>query len=143
MKVSYQSKVKASREPTCPLNTRVDELLGFIEDALDRVDGLRIADLIQQPAMKFILWVGDRRREVFLDGCDRALEVRRVHARANKVLGFDKILHRRAAPCPACSLPTLANYVGEGTVFCTEETCGYATDLDSYDELCAELTKDV
>jgi hypothetical protein len=119
---ALQSKVNSTPEPSCPLDPRVDELLGDIEDTLDRTDGLRVADLIQQPALKFVLWVKGQRRERFLDGFQRALDIRRAHARANAILGFDRVWIKRLSPCWNCGLPTTGSYVGDSTVLCSE--CG-------------------
>src|SRR6185437_965860 len=88
-KTAIQSRVKSTPEPACPIDPRVDELLIDIADVIDRCDGLRVQDLIQQPTMKFIVWFRDSRREQFLTGADRALAIRRVHTRANAILGFD------------------------------------------------------
>lgn len=136
-----QSRVKSTPEPACPVDPRVDELLVDIGDTLDRCDGLRIADLIQQPSMRFIVWYKDQRRERYLDGCDRALAVRGAHLRANKILGFDRIRQRRHAPCPQCSLPTLGNWIGDSTITCSDEGCGAAITLTDYEIYCCELAE--
>lgn len=139
-KTALQSRVKSSPEPACPVDPRVDELLIDISDVIDRVDGLRVIDLIHQPAMKFIVWFRDGRRERYLDGCHRALDIRGVHSRANSILGFGRIKQKRHAPCPQCQLPTLNSYIGEGTVFCGDEECGLVLTIDDYETYCTELT---
>jgi hypothetical protein len=140
-KTTMQSRVKSTPEPACPLDPRVDELLVDLWDVIDRTDGLRVNDLIQQPAMKFILWHRDARTERYLEGWQRAVDIGRVHARANAILGFDRIRVNRHAPCPECGLPTLSTYVGESTVFCRDEECGFMMSLDQYDDYCAELAE--
>jgi hypothetical protein len=139
-KTAMQSRVSSTPEPSCPVDARVDELLVDIGDTIDRCDGLKVIDLIHQPAMKFYVWFRDQRRERFLDGCDRALAIRAVHVRANKILGFDRLKLRRVAPCPQCSLPTLYTYVGEDTVVCGDEECGLVLSLADYEAHCIELS---
>lgn len=138
-KTALQSRVKSTPEPACPVDPRVDELLIDIADIIDRCDNLRVQGLSQQPAMKFIVWIRDVRREVFLSGVDRALAIRRVHVRANAILGFDRVWLRRHAPCPECGLPTLGAYVGDNTVGCRNDDCGLSLSLDDYDKYCLEL----
>jgi hypothetical protein len=138
VKIVYESKVRATHEPQCPMDVRVDELLTDIADVVDRCDHLRVADLIQQPAMKFKIWYRDRVDTKYLAGYQRALDIRRVHARANAILGFDRIYQKRHAPCPNCNLPTLGNYVGDSTVLCSDKECGAVMSLDEYDRHCAE-----
>lgn len=140
-KTALQSRVKSTPEPACPIDPRVDELLVDIADVIDRTDGLRVADLMRQPAMRFIVWNRDTRQEKYLDGCHRALAIRTVHARANNILGFDRIKLKRVAPCPQCSLPTLSTYVGDNTVFCGDEECGWVMTLDDYDAHCVTLAE--
>lgn len=140
-KTALQSRVRSTPEPACPLDPRVDELVTDIADVLDRTDGLRVADLIRQPAMKFIIWIKDSRRERFLEGWQRAIDIRRVHARANSILGYDRIWVRRHAPCPECGLPTLGTYVGAPKVECRDDDCGYSMLLDDYDAYCIELAE--
>jgi hypothetical protein len=138
-KTALQSKVNSTPEPACPIDTRVDELVTDLEDVIDRTDGLRVNDLIHQPAMKFILWHRDTRSERYLEGWERAVDIRRVHARANSILGFDRIWVRRHAPCPACGLPTLGTVVGSSTIDCSDDECDLVLSLDQYDQLCSEL----
>lgn len=138
-KTALQSRVKSTPEPACPIDPRVDELLIDIADVIDRCDGLRVQDLIQQPTAKFIVWFKDRRREHYLSGVDRALAIRRVHTRANAILGFDRIRVKRHAPCPACDLPTLGQWIGDPNIECSD--CEFVMTLDDYDEYCLELSK--
>ena len=136
-KTALQSRVKSTPEPACPLDPRVDELLTDIEDVIDRTDGLRVADLVRQPAMKFIVWFKDRRRETYLTGVDRALAIRRVQARANAILGFDRIWVKRHAPCPRCGLPTLGTFIGDSKIECRD--CAFVMTLDEYSQYLLEL----
>jgi len=136
-KTALQSRVKSTPEPACPLDPRVDELLTDIEDVIDRTDGLRVADLVQQPAMKFIVWFKDQRRETYLTGVDRALAIRRVQARANAILGFDRIWVKRHAPCPRCGLPTLGTFIGDSNIECRD--CAFVMSLDEYSQYLLEL----
>lgn len=138
-KTALQSRVKSTPEPACPIDPRVDELLIDIADVIDRADGLRVADLIQQPAMKFIIWFRDMRRERYLDGVSRALAIRRVHTRANQILGFDRIRLKRHAPCPECGMPTLGQWIGEATVDCSD--CEFLMSFDDYDLYCIDLSE--
>ena len=138
-KTALHSRVRATREPACPIDPRVDEILVEIEDVLDRCEGRRIADLIRQPAMRFIIWVKDTRREKWLDGVSRALDVRRVHLKANKILGFDRVRIKRTAPCPDCSLPLLFSWAGSDTIECGDEACNFAASREEYDMYVREL----
>lgn len=138
-KTALQSRVKSSREPACPIDPRVDELLGDIADVIDRCDGLQVQDLIQQPIMKFIVWTRESREERYLDGVARALAIRLVHIRANNILGFDRVRLKRHAPCPECGLPTLGHVVGEPNIDCSE--CEFIMPLEDYDKYCTELSK--
>lgn len=140
-KTALCSRVRSTPEPACPIDPRVDELIGDIEDVIDRTDNLRVGDLINQPAMKFIIWHKDKRSERFLYGYERALDIRRVHARANSILGFDRVWVKRHAPCPDCGLPTLGMVVGDSTVQCSDSDCGLVLSLDGYDRYCTELAE--
>ena len=138
-KTALQSRVRSTPEPACPIDPRVDELLIDIADVIDRCDGLRVQDLIQQPIMKFILWYRDTRSARYLSGVDRALDIRRVHARANNILGFDRIRVKRHAPCPACGLPTLGEWIGDSNIDCSD--CEFIISRDDYEKYCSELRK--
>lgn len=133
-KTALQSRVKSTPEPACPIDPRVDELLADIGDVIDRTDGLRVQDLIQQPAMKFIIWHKDKRSERFLYGYERALDIRRVHARANAILGYDGIWQKRHAACPECDMPCLGSWSGGDHVECTN--CNMRMTRDDYDRWC-------
>lgn len=137
-KTALQSRVKSTPEPMCPIDPRVDELLIDIADVIDRCDGLRVQDLVQQPIMKFIVWKRDSRAEKYLSGVDRALAIRLVHARANAILGFDRIRLKRHAPCPECDMPGLGQWIGEGNIDCSE--CEFIMSLDEYDKYCLKLS---
>lgn len=138
---ALQSRVSSTPEPACPLDPRVDELLVDIADVIDRTDNLRVADLVQQPTMKFIVWTKDQRRARYLEGWQRAVDIRSVHTRANAILGFDRIRVKRHAPCPECNLPTLGTWIGDNTIECSDEECGLVMSLDEYDAHCLELSQ--
>lgn len=138
-KTALQSRVSSTPEPACPINPRVDELIHDIGDVVDRADNLRVADLVRQPAMEFHLWVGDYQQRRYLDGVQRALDVKRVHSRANAILGFDRVWQKRHAPCANCGLPTLGNFIGDSFIQCTD--CEYVMSLDEYEAYCNELSK--
>lgn len=135
-KTALQSKVRSTPEPACPLDPRVDQLLTDIWDVIDRTDGLKIIDLIRQPAMKFVIWMGEVRRELYLAGWERALDIRRVHARANKIIGFEPEWRKRHAPCPQCGESTLGHWVGDDNITCTGEECGLVLSPEAYDMYC-------
>lgn len=141
-KTALTSRISSTPEPACPLDPRVDELLGDIGDVIDRTGGIRVADLVRQPDMLFVVWVRDERRSQYLSGVDRALDIRRVHNRANKIIGFDRVWQKRHAPCPQCGFPTLGNWVGDSTITCTEEDCGLVMPLENYEGYCTELIED-
>jgi hypothetical protein len=133
VKLAFQSKVNATREPQCPMDPRIADMLDEVEDVIGRTEDLRIADLIRLPAEARMVWVRDRHVKKHLDGVDRALDVRRVHGKVSKVVGLDRVLHRLAAPCPDCGLPVLARWIGEDNVFCTDESCGLVLASSEYD----------
>jgi hypothetical protein len=118
----------------------VDALLGEVEDVVDRTGGLRVADLIRQPRMNFLLWIADTRQERDLDGVQRALDISRVHAKVNNILGFDKIWQKRHAPCPKCDGKNLGNWIGDEGVLCKD--CNHTMTLDDYQAYCVELLKE-
>jgi hypothetical protein len=136
---ALQSRIKSTPEPCCPINLTVDELINEIGDVVDRVDGLRVADLVRQPAMEFVLWVGDYPQRRQLDGVQRALDARRVHTRANAIIGFDRVWQRRHAPCWSCALPALGNWLGDSIIQCTN--CEAVMTLTEYEDYCNELAK--
>lgn len=139
-KTALQSRVKSTPEPACPIDPRVDELLIDIADVIDRCDALDVRDLMQQPAMKFIVWYRDTRREKYLSGIDRALAIRAVHTRANAILGFDRIRVKRHAPCPECGVAALGEWIGDSNIDCSD--CEYVMTRDDYDKYCLELSKE-
>ena len=139
-KTALHSRVRNTPNPRCPLDLRVDALLGEVEDVIDRTDKLRVADLILQPKMPFIIWLNDVRKERELDGCQRALDVGRVHRKVNDVLGFDLVKQKRHAPCPECGERELFNWIGESHVQCK---CKYVMSLDEYQDYCVELLEEM
>lgn len=134
-KTALESRVKASREPAAPMNVHVADLLDEIGDVVDRTDHLSARNLIQQPAQLFLLWVKDVQQKVYLDGVQRALDVRRVYDRVQDIIGFERQWQRRGAPCPECNLPTLGNWVGSEQIICNNTECGSSFTLDQYEDL--------
>jgi hypothetical protein len=103
-----------------------------IWDTIDRADGYRVVDLVTLPAEEWL--IGGYR--VVRDGVHRALDIRRVHTKAEKMIGLNKVWQRRAAPCPNCQLPTLGSWVGDETILCTNEECLSSFDRTAYEEHC-------
>lgn len=140
-KTALQSRVKSTPEPACPIDPRVDELLVDIGDVIERTDGLRVVDLVAQPPTKFEVWFKDRAVELYLTGWQRAIDIRKVHVRANAILGFSPVWVRRHAPCPQCGLPSLGTWIGDPNVECSDDECGFILTLDDYNHYCNELAE--
>jgi hypothetical protein len=116
--------------------------MGDIEDVVGRAGGykVRIADLMREPAGKFLVWVGTDLKLRYLDGADRAMAIRRVWARVHKMVGLERSKTTRHAPCPDCGQQTVWNWVGDEFVHC--DSCELTMPLDEYDVYCLDLLKD-
>lgn len=133
------SKVSATKEPHSPLNLAAEAVVSEIDAVLSRVGNYLIRDLVSQPSAKFKTWRGDVEQLVYWDGVDLALQVRAVHARAVKLLGFEPQWQRRAAPCWNCELPCLGQFTGSETVECS--SCGARKSDTDYQNYCIELAR--
>ena len=133
------SKVSASGEPHSPINLAAETIMSDIDDVLSRVGNYLVRDLVSQPPERFKTWRRGVEQIVYWDGVDLALQVRAVHARAVKLLGFEQQWQRRAAPCWSCDLPTLGQLTGSGTVECS--SCGVRKTLADYETYCLELVR--
>jgi len=78
---------------------------------------------------------------VFLDGINRALDVRRVHRKADQMVGLNRVWQRRAAPCPRCNQSTLGAWLGSDTIHCASEDCGSDFTREQYEEHCFALSR--
>jgi hypothetical protein len=143
-KSALQSKVSRTPEPACPIDPRVDALETEAYDVVDRAGGwnTNVQELMRLPEARFLVWRGEHRELVFLDGAKRALDIRRIHSRISAVVGLERRFVKRHAPCPECHLPMLGSWVGEEVVRCTAEDCGFVGSLAEYDLYCAELIKE-
>lgn len=131
------SKVSSTKEPASPLNLAAESLVTDIDEVLSRVGGYLIRDLVSHPSKRFKAWRRDVEQLVFWDGVDLALQVRAVHSRAVKLLGFEPQWQRRSAPCRSCQLPCLGQLTGSTTIECSN--CGSRmTDAD-YETYCTEM----
>lgn len=138
MKLAWESKVNATYVPESPMDVRVADMLVEISDLL-RI-AVPVRDLISQPAVECDVWIGDTRKRRWLDGVDRAVQIRRVHERVSAMVGLGPLWRRRHAPCPSCGLPSLGSWGGSDWVDCVE--CGMRLTLDDYDAWCAEVSCD-
>ena len=138
MKVAYTSKVSRTPEPQAPMNVWVADLMDEIGDVIDRAEGLRILTLIQKPAEPFIVWHRGIRQKTYLDGVDRALDIRRVHAKVSDIVGLQPQWEKRHAPCPSCAEYTLGNWVGSDQIGCTTEDCEEVMSLSEYESYCIQ-----
>lgn len=141
MKVAYESKVQATREPAAPMNVMVADLLDEIGDAIDRAEGLEVRTLVQKPAELFIVWIRDVQQKKYLDGVDRALDIARSHRRVTAVVGLHRVWDRRRAPCPNCHFPTLGSWVGSETIECTNSECQHRMPLAEYENYCIDQAR--
>ena len=144
MAVTYTSRVNSTPTPQAPMNVAVYDLIDEIGDVIDRAGGtgMRVADLIRQPSAGFRIWSRGEIRDVYLDGVDRALDIRRVHARADGMVGLNRVWQKRAAPCPECHLPTLGTWIGTDTVSCANDDCDSSFTITQYEELCIEQSRE-
>lgn len=130
------SKVHSTPTPQAPINLSALDMIDEIGDVVDRAGGykVRIDNLVREPLMGFRVWGRGRPVMKDLDGVDRALQIRRTHGKAVGMTGLSKrVWQKRLMPCPACSLPTLGSWFGEGTVHCTNADCNHAMSRDEYD----------
>lgn len=133
------SKVSATKEPQSPLNLAAESLVAEIDEVLSRVGSYLIRDLVSQPARRFKAWRRDVEQLVYWDGVDLALQVRSVHARADRLLGFGPQWQRRSAPCWSCQLTCLGQMIGSGTIECSN--CGARKTTDDYQQYCIEMAR--
>lgn len=115
-----------STEASTPINLHALTLIDTIDDVLDWVGGVRIADLINRPTQE----VAGRQ----LDGTHIALLVNRVWRQAEQSLGFQRAWFQRMAPCPKCDLRTLGSFSGSDVIQCSN--CGGAMSRDEYIRIC-------
>lgn len=128
---NHGSKVKSTPSMTTPLNVAVLDLIDDIEDVLADCGNYRIDNLIHQPSKESKVWRSGRQREELLDGVDRALQIRVVFKRADKVIGFSReAVTHRIHPCPKCTRQTMVSVAGTNTVNCI--SCGATTTMDEY-----------
>ena len=135
MATAYTSKVHSTPTPAPPMNVAAYDLIDEIGDVIDRAggSGVRIDNLIREPAQAFKVWIQGRPRDADLDGVDRALAIRRVHRKADSMVGLKRVWQKRLMRCPTCDLPTMGSWFGEGTVMCTNEGCDTSLTRDEYD----------
>lgn len=138
MKVAYESKVNATREPAAPINLHVLDLLQEIQDAYDYADDRRVADLVRRPAELFTVWIKGAEQRAYLDGVDRALRIHRIHKKVSNTVGLDPVFQRRVAPCPECGLPTLGQWTGSDRVQCSNEDCLASFPIETYEQYVIE-----
>lgn len=140
MKSAFESKINATREPAAPINLHILDLMDVVEEELHKAEGRTIADLVQQPAKKFVMW-GKRVEDdkvVYLDGVDRALRIRVVHQKASDAVGLAPTWRKRHAPCPDCGIPCLGSWSGTDTIHCTNEDCLATYTLSEYETYCID-----
>ncbi|WP_207558680.1 hypothetical protein [Mycobacteroides abscessus] len=122
-------------EPSTPYNVKVADLIDSIDEVVSVAGGYGalVRDLVQRPADKFL---DAAFKVVYLTGVQRALDIRRVHSKADAVVGLGKVWERRKAPCPECDLPTLGTWVGSGTIYCTNSECATTLTQSDYEGYC-------
>lgn len=133
------SKVAATKEPHSPLNLAAETMVSDIDEVLSRIGNYLIRDLVSQPAQRFKVWRRDAEQLVYWDGVDLAMQVRAIHARAVKLLGFEPQWQRRSAPCWGCQLPCLGQFIGSETVECSN--CGARKTAADYQQYCIEMAR--
>lgn len=133
------SRVRSTPMPACPMNLTAETLVSDIDEVLSRVGSLLVRDLVHRPPQVFQHWRRDCEQKIMWDGIDLAMQIRRVHQRAVKLLGIEPQWQRRAAPCWACASPTLGQLSGSATVECSN--CGDRKTDDDYQIYCIELVQ--
>lgn len=133
------SKINATKEPQSPLNLAAETMVTDIDEVLSRIGNYLIRDLVTRPAQRFKVWRHEAEQLVYWDGIDLALQVRSVHARAIRLLGFERQWERRAAPCWSCQLPCLGQFIGSETVECSN--CGERKTVADYQQYCIEIAR--
>lgn len=118
------ARVSASKEPTTPLNVTVVDLIDDIGSILVRSQGYLMRDLVTLPG-----------------GVALALDVWRAHAKAEGIIGLQKVWQRRHAPCPECGLRTLGGWLGGDDIFCTNSACATVLNKDDYEAWCEAESK--
>jgi single-strand DNA-binding protein len=139
MKVTYQSKVKSTKEPSPPMNVTVFDLLEDIEDAYTYVEDRAADDLVRQPPRLYDVWVDGNQQKQYLTGVDRAIRVLRIHKKCSDEIGLAPVSERRLAPCPECGEPSLQQWSGSEIISCIE--CGYDMTDKEYQDYCLFLDK--
>lgn len=141
MSVTYTSKVNSTHRPQPPMNVTVYDLIDEIGDVIDRTGGLSIDALIRAPGESFVVWRRGKPVKTTLSGVQRALDVRRVHTKADGLVGLNRVWHKRHAPCPHCGLLTLGSWIGSDTICCSNEGCHSSFTRDDYDKHCLTEAK--
>lgn len=120
-----QSRVSGGgSEGSTPLNVTVLDLLDEIRAVEVAVNAHRIRDLMMLP-----------------DGVEVALTVRKVHSKADAVVGLGRVWQRRRVECPECELPTLGGWLGEDAIYCTNSECGTSLTKSEYEDHCVAKAK--
>jgi hypothetical protein len=128
---NHGSKVKSTPAMSTPLNVAVLDLINDTEEVLTYCGNSRIDNLIHQPSKECTVWRSGRQRKEWLDGVDRALQIRAVFKRADRVIGFSReAVTHRIHPCPKCTRQTMVSIAGTNTVNCI--SCGGITTMDEY-----------
>ncbi len=128
---NHGSKVQSTPGLSTPLNVAVLDLINDIEAVLTHCGNTRVDNLIHQPSKECTVWRSGRQRTELLDGVDRALYIRSVFKRADRVIGFSrKAVTHRIHPCPKCTRQTMVSIAGTNTVNCV--SCGGTTTMDEY-----------
>lgn len=135
----YESKVSATKEPASPLNLVAETLMTDIDEVLSRVGNYLVRDLVSHPSKRFKTWRGECEQIVYWDGVSLSMQVRTVHDRAVKLLGFEQQWQRRSAPCWACRLPCLGQLTGSETIECSN--CGARKTEHDYQLYCLEMAR--
>lgn len=132
------SKVSSTPTPSSPLNLSAESLVADIGEVLSRVGEYLVRDLVSQPAARFKWWRYGAEQLVYWDGVDLALQVRSVHARAVKLLGFEREwVRKKGVPCWSCEQAALGQWDGSETVECSD--CGVRKPDADYKNYCIEL----
>lgn len=132
------ARVSGSKEPPAPFNVNVDAAICETLEVVQRAGGwkIRIHDLVSRSAEPFTVWRrGVRTEDWPLTGCDRALDIRRVHKLLDRMTGFTPVWHRKPGLCPGCGLGTLGSLSGTDYVQCSNSACAISISLDEYEEV--------
>ncbi|QPO16734.1 hypothetical protein SEA_KASHFLOW_130 [Mycobacterium phage KashFlow] len=119
---SGEAKVSSSSEPSPPLNVHALDVINEVEEVLEDVGSLPVADLVRHE-----------------NGVSRSLRIGKVWCQSDGIIGISRVWSRRFANCPECEQRTLGCYAGSESIECA--SCNIRLTRDEYSVLCLQSLK--